>query len=66
MPLRCRGRNMRRRVAALNNGKLFTRLLLATADCREGYARVPAQIVQAYAPVGTAEFGDGRRHMAGT
>ena len=35
-------------------------MLLATADCREGYASVAAQVVQAYAPVGTAEFGDGR------
>ena len=43
-----------------NNGKLFTIMLLATADCREGYASVAAQVVQAYAPVGTAEFGDGR------
>ena len=34
------------------NGKLFTRMLLATADCREGYASVAAQVVQAYAPVG--------------
>ena len=31
-------------------------MLLATADSRDGYA---AQVVQAYAPVGTAEFGDG-------
>ena len=42
------------------NGKLFTRMLLATADCREGYASGAAQVVQAYATVGTAEFGDGR------
>ena len=42
------------------NGKLLTRMLLATADCHVGYASVAAQIVQAYAPVGTAEFGDGR------
>ena len=42
------------------NGKIFTRMLLATTDCRGGYASVAAQVVQAYAPVGTAEFGDGR------
>ena len=42
------------------NGKLFTRLLLATADSRDGYASVAAQVVQAYAPVGTGEFRDGR------
>ena len=41
-------------------GKLFTRMLLATADSRDGYASVAAQVVQTYAPVGTAEFGDGR------
>ena len=35
-------------------------MLLATADCRQGYASVAAQVVQAYAPGGTAEFGDGR------
>ena len=35
-------------------------MLLATADCREGYASVAAQIVQAYVPAGTAEFIDGR------
>ena len=40
------------------NGKFFTTMFLATADCREGYASVAAQVVQAYAPVGTAEFGD--------
>ena len=43
-----------------NNGNLFTRTLLATADSRDGYASVAAQVVQAYAPVETAEFGDGR------
>ena len=35
-------------------------MLLATADCRDGYASVAAQVVQAYAPAGTAELGDGR------
>ena len=34
-------------------------MLLATADSRDGYVSVAAQVVQAYAPVGTAEFGDG-------
>ena len=29
------------------NGKLFTRVLLATADSRDGYASVAAQVVQA-------------------
>ena len=33
---------------------------LATADYREGYAGVADQVVQAYAPVGTAKFGYGR------
>ena len=42
------------------NGKLFTRIFLATADCRQGYAFFAAQVVQAYAPVGTALFGDAR------
>ena len=42
-------------------GKLFTRMLLATAYCRDGYASVAAQVVQAYAPVETAGFGNGRR-----
>ena len=35
-------------------------MLIATAESRDGYASVAAQVVQAYAPVGTAEFGDGR------
>ena len=42
------------------NGKLFTRMLLATADSRDGHASVADQVLQAYAPVGTAEFGDDR------
>ena len=33
------------------NGTFFTRMLLATADCREGYAGDAAQVVQAYTPV---------------
>ena len=35
-------------------------MLLATADSRDGHASVADQVLQAYAPVGTAEFGDGR------
>ena len=42
------------------NGKFFTRMLLATADSRDWYASVAAQVVQSYSPVGTAEIGDGR------
>ena len=42
------------------SSKLLTRLFIATADCRDDYESVPAQIVLAYAPVGIAEFGDGR------
>ena len=38
-------------------------MLLAAADCRDGYASVAAQVVQADAPAGTAEFGDGRVAM---
>ena len=35
-------------------------MLLTTDDSRDRYASVAAQAVQAYALVGTAEFGDGR------
>ena len=42
------------------NGKLLTRMLLATADFRDGYGSVATQVVQAYASVGTSGFGDGR------
>ena len=43
------------------NGKLFTRLLLATSDNAEGHASVPAQIVLAHAPIGrSSPYGDGR------
>lgn len=35
-------------------------MLLAPGDCRDGYSSDATQFVQAYAPVGTAEFGDGR------
>ena len=43
-----------------NNGKLYTRLLLATCDCPEGYYTVASRVVQSFAPIGTKEFGDGR------
>ena len=42
------------------HGKLFTRMLLATADCRDGYNSVPAQVVLVCALVGTVEIGDSR------
>ena len=42
------------------NGNLFTIMILATTDCRKAYPSVAAQVVQAYAPVGTGEIGDGR------
>ena len=35
-------------------------MLLAPANCREGYSSVATQVAQAYARIGTAEFGDGR------
>ena len=36
-------------------------MLLVTADCREGYASVAAQVeYKCTPPAGTAEFGDGR------
>ena len=38
---------------------LFTRIRLATAGCPNGYASVAAQNAQTYAPVVTAENGDG-------
>ena len=41
-------------------GKLFTRMLLVTADSRDEYASVADQVVQSYVPVGTAEVGHGR------
>ena len=42
------------------NDKRFKRMRLATADSRDGHASAAARVVQAYAPDGTAEFGDGR------
>ena len=35
-------------------------MLFAAADCRDRYDSVAAQVVLAYAPVGTAEVGEGR------
>ena len=43
-----------------DNSNRFIIMLLPTTDCREGYVGVADQIVQAYAPIGTAEFDDGR------
>ena len=43
------------------NGLLLTRTLLTTADSRYGYgSSVAAEVLLAYAPVGTTEFGGGR------
>ena len=42
------------------NGKLYTRLLMATSDGPEGYSSPASQVVQQYAPLGTEEFGNGR------
>ena len=42
------------------NGKLYTRILLATSDCAEGYSSIASQGVQTLAPIGTEELGDGR------
>ena len=42
------------------NGKPYTRLLLVTSDCPEGYSSAASQVVQSFAPIGTEEFGDGR------
>ena len=42
------------------NGKLYTRLLLATSDCPQRYSSATSQVVQSFVPIGTEEFGDGR------
>ena len=42
------------------NGKLYTRIRLATSNCAEGYSSVASQVVQTFAPIETEEFGDGR------
>lgn len=41
------------------SGTLFSRILLATGDCREGYAYVCSHAVQEYARVGISDFGCG-------
>lgn len=35
-------------------------MILATADCRDGYDIVAAQVVLACVPISTARFGNGR------
>ena len=35
-------------------------MLLATANCRDGYTSLATQVVQAHAPKGTAEVGNDR------
>ena len=41
------------------NGKLYTRLHLATSDCPDGFSITASQVVQSFAPIWTEEFGDG-------
>lgn len=45
-----------------SHGRLFTRFLMATIDSSEGFSSVDAQVIQIFAPIGTAGFGD--RHGA--
>ena len=42
------------------NGKLSTRLYLATSDCPDGFSSTASQVVQSFAPIWPEEFGDGR------
>lgn len=42
------------------NGKLYTRLLLATSDGPDEYTSPASQVVQQHEPVGDEEYGDGR------
>jgi len=42
------------------NGKVYTRLLLATSDGPDGYSSPASQVVQQHGPVGDEEYGDGR------
>ena len=42
------------------NGRLFTRLQLATSDCAQGFMSAAAQVVQSFGPIHPKEFGDGR------
>ena len=44
----------------MKNGKLHTRLVLATTDCPEGCDSPAAILVETYAPTGLDGFGDGR------
>ena len=46
------------------NGKVFTRLLLATSDCPEGYSSPASQVVQSHGPIGAEKLGDGRGAFA--
>ena len=46
------------------NGKVFTRLLLATSDCPEGYSSPASQVVQSHGPIGGEKLGDGRGAFA--
>ncbi|CAB1113561.1 unnamed protein product [Ectocarpus sp. CCAP 1310/34] len=43
-----------------NNGKVYTRLPLATSDGPDGYSSPASQVVQQHGPVGDEEYGDGR------
>ena len=44
------------------NGKRYTRLLLlATSDCSDGFASAASLAFQTFGPIGTEDFGDGRR-----
>ena len=42
------------------NGKLYTRLYLATSDYPDGFSSTASQVVQSFAPIWLEEFGDGR------
>ena len=42
------------------DGKLYTRLYLATSDCPDGFSSAASQLVQSFAPIWPEEFGDGR------
>ena len=42
------------------NGKLYTRLYLATSHCPDGFSSTASQVVQSFAPIWPEEFGDGR------
>ena len=42
------------------NGKLYTRLYLATSDCPDGFSSNASQVVKSFAPIWPEEVGDGR------